>query len=245
MSNLTARALPHNSTAKHRASEQTVDECVNMCQALPPSEISSFSGFIGKDQTLRSVLEHDWDFVHMELNSTHTEIAGHLSAMLSDPACHHTAKSLTSPCEITYDARHLPGNTIAQPFGPQKIAVVQMVTNGCQCSMFWNYHSPTTDWGNDGWACTYTLTNVRTGVSIPSIVSIRVVENLESQLFTVRSRSSPGRFNEICLLAQAFVVFLLLLYKNHTPHADSLFAGSQLRNTHQWHTGLDPRTRLL
>ena len=172
MSNLTARALPHKNVLKHgiqRGRYKTIDECVNMCQAMPPSELSSFSGFIAKNQTLRSVLESDWDFVHTELNSTHIEIAGHLGAMLSNPACH--PMTTATPCEITYDSRDLPGNTITQPTGPQKIAVVEMVTNGCQCSMFWNYNNPNTDWGNDGWACTYSLTNVGTGVSIPAIVS--------------------------------------------------------------------------
>ena len=185
MSNLTARALPHNATTVDmkyrtsrtisRVSDQAIDECVGMCQALPPSELSSFSGFIAENQTLRSVLENDWNFVHTVLNSTHTEIAGHLDAILSDPACHHNSMIPNTPCEITYDSRNLPGNTIAQPSGPQKVAVVQMVTNGCQCSMFWNYQNPTTDWGNDGWACTYTLTNIRTGVSIESIVRGRSV----------------------------------------------------------------------
>jgi hypothetical protein len=152
------------------------DECDDECfyfikGAGLDAMVRSFSGFIAKNETVRGVLERDWLFVHDVLQSSHIELASHLRGMLGAPACR---PQFQQGCNITYNASTLPGNTIRQQ-KPQRIHIKKAITNGCQCSLFWNNSTagktaptdPTLF--NDGWACTYHLTNADTNQTIASL----------------------------------------------------------------------------
>ena len=106
-------------------------------------------------------MEKDWELVRNKLNTTHLELAGHLKSVLSSPGC----RKSDGPCNVTYDTSTLPGNTIHQAV-PQHLTVKKAQTNGCQCSLFWNVKTMTSF--NDGWSCTYTITNTDTNMSIPT-----------------------------------------------------------------------------
>merc|ERR1719233_453378 len=67
---------------------------------------------------------------------------------------------------VTYDASTLSGNTLPQKT-PQKILVDSQHTNGFQWSMFQNIGN--TDGFNDKWSCTWSFTNLDTGLSLGSV----------------------------------------------------------------------------
>ena len=150
------RSLPEHKTAPspapyndESAPPPVPDECRRECGYLPPSEIRSYSGFIAANESLRAVIESDWELVH-SLGTTHVELAGHLAAILSDPVCHFNETTAATAaataatrrrrrvCTVVYNASSLPHNSIAQPRGPQTIEVTERETNGCQCSVFFN-----------------------------------------------------------------------------------------------------------
>ena len=178
-SEINRRAVPviKNAT-RPMSSAGSYDECDSECfyfiqGAGLDAMVRSFSGFIAKNETVNEVLMKDWVFVHNNLRSSHVELAGHLRAMLGSPSC--TRSPFQQGCNLTYNASTLHGNTIRQA-QPQRIHIDKSITNGCQCSLFWNNSTgggktAPTDPGlfNDGWSCTYRLTNLETNLSIASL----------------------------------------------------------------------------
>lgn len=178
---LNRRALPlPRQAGVGPATVSSYDECDSECfyfiqaAGLDPM-VRSFSGFMAQNETLRSVLEADWLVVHDELRSSHIELAGHLRALLGSSACRHSPDP--QHCNVTYNASTLPGNTVRQRT-PQQIQVQKSITNGCQCSLFWNNNTaspgkpgPSDPPGlfNDGWSCTYRLTNLASNRTIDNL----------------------------------------------------------------------------
>lgn len=148
--------------------EQRAQACDEACTQRfiheDPAELMprSFSGYIAKNETLRSVIERDWETVH-KLRTTHAQLALHLRAMLS----------LADKHEVSYDVSAIEGNTLPQAHGPQPIVVEKMQTNGYQVSMFWNINHtfPSCEAVpfDDQFDCTYSVRNTKTNRALTSI----------------------------------------------------------------------------
>jgi len=122
-------------------------------------QASSFSGYIDESETFLEVLALDWESVCNKMNTTHIELATHMKHIMS------LYDTFGNPI-VDYNASSLEWNTLPQK-KPQRILVKREESNGFQWSMFQNIGN--TDGFNDLWSCTWSFTNLDTGLTLGSV----------------------------------------------------------------------------